>query len=91
MSTFRCAYFIPSLKIKQILIHISDLGVIGVADKRINISSVAIVGIAVGGILVLLLIIDLICCATVNLGIFSMLCRRPKRSPSELDEEKFGR
>lgn len=70
---------------------IPDLGIIGVADKRINISSIAIVGIAVAGILLVLLIIDLICCATVNLGIFSMICRKPKRSPSDLDTEKFGR
>lgn len=65
--------------------------VIGVADKRLNISSMAIVGIAVAGILLLLIIIDFLCCVTVNLGIFAMLCRKPKRSPSDLDEEKFGR
>lgn len=69
----------------------AGLDVIGVADKRINISSIAIVGIAVAAILLILIIIDFLCCVTVNLGIFSMLCRKPKRSPSDLDEEKFGR
>lgn len=72
-------------------LYFPGLDVIGVADKRINISSLTIVGISVAGILLLLLIIDFICCVTVNLGILSMLCRKPKRSPSDLDEEKFGR
>jgi neural cell adhesion molecule len=65
--------------------------VIGVAEQRINVSSIAIILVAVAGILIFLVIVDLLCCLTVNLGIFSMFCRKPKRSPSDLDEEKFGR
>lgn len=70
---------------------VSGLDVIGVADKRINVSSIAIVGLAVAGILIILILVDFLCCITVNLGIFAMICRKPKRSPSDLDEEKFGR
>lgn len=72
-------------------VSVSGLDVIGVADKRINVSSIAIVGIAVAGILLILMLVDLLCCVTVKLGIFAMICRKPKRSPSDLDEEKFGR
>lgn len=55
-------------------------------------SSVSIVGIAVGGVLLVLFVIDLMCCATVNMGVAATLCRRQKRSPSDIDEEsKLGR
>lgn len=55
-------------------------------------SSAAIIGIAVAIVLVLLLIVDLLCCALINAGILASLCRRTKRSPSDLDDEaKIGR
>lgn len=55
-------------------------------------SSSSIIAVAVGGILLLLLIIDFVCCLTLHIGMIAMLCRRTKRSPSELDEEtKIGR
>ncbi|XP_058821614.1 fasciclin-2 isoform X2 [Topomyia yanbarensis] len=54
-------------------------------------SSAAVIGIVVGCVLLLLLIIDILCCLIGNLGLLAMLCRRTKRSPSELgDEEKLG-
>lgn len=55
-------------------------------------SSAAIIGIAVGGVLLLIILIDFLCCLIVNTGIMAALCRRTKRSPSELDDEsKIGR
>lgn len=55
-------------------------------------SSSSIIAIAVGGILLLLLIIDFACCLTCHIGMIAALCRKTKRSPSELDEEtKIGR
>lgn len=52
----------------------------------------SIIAVAVGGVLLLLLIIDFICCLTLHIGMIATLCRRTKRSPSELDEEtKIGR
>ncbi|KAJ6634132.1 Fasciclin-2, partial [Pseudolycoriella hygida] len=54
-------------------------------------SSAAIIGIAVGGVLLLIILIDFLCCLIVNVGIMATLCRRTKRSPSELDDEsKIG-
>ncbi|XP_037936021.1 fasciclin-2 isoform X6 [Teleopsis dalmanni] len=55
--------------------------------KRQVLSSAAIVGIAVGGVLLLLFIIDLLCCMTVRMGVMATMCRRAKRSPSEIDDE----
>ncbi|KAL9884766.1 fasciclin-2 isoform X3 [Glossina fuscipes] len=67
------------------------IDVIQVAERQV-LSSASIVGIAVGGVLLLLLIIDLLCCATINMGVLATMCRRTKRSPSEIDEEaKLGR
>lgn len=55
-------------------------------------SSASIIAVAVGGILLLLLIIDFVCCLTLHIGIIATLCRRTKHMPSELDEEtKLGR
>lgn len=55
-------------------------------------SSASIIAVAVGGVLLLLLIIDFVCCLTLHIGMIAALCRRTKRSPSELDEEtKIGR
>jgi neural cell adhesion molecule len=55
-------------------------------------SSAAIVGIAVAGVIIILILVDLLCCVTVNAGVFATLCRKTKRSPSDLDEEtKLGR
>lgn len=60
-------------------------------EKRI-LTSASIIAVAVGGILLLLLIIDFICCLTLHIGIIATLCRRTKRIPSDLDEEtKLGR
>jgi len=70
---------------------LTGMDVIGVADTKLPISSLIIVAIAVAGVFLLLIIIDFICCAALNLGILAMFCRSPKRSPSDLDEEKFGR
>lgn len=56
------------------------------------IHSAMIVGIAVGGVLILLIVIDLLCCLLANAGLFAMVCRRHKRSPSDLeDDQKLGR
>uniref|UniRef100_A0A1A9X4L3 Uncharacterized protein n=1 Tax=Glossina brevipalpis TaxID=37001 RepID=A0A1A9X4L3_9MUSC len=66
------------------------IDVIQMAERQV-LSSASIVGIAVGGVLLLLLIIDLLCCATINMGVLATMCRRTKRSPSEIDEEaKLG-
>lgn len=51
-------------------------------------SSGAIVGIAVGAVLILILLIDLMCCATKRMGILASLTRKTKRSPSDLDDEQ---
>ncbi|XP_058062459.1 fasciclin-2 isoform X2 [Anopheles bellator] len=57
-----------------------------------TLSSAAVIGIVIGAVLLLLLIIDLLCCLFGNLGITAMLCRKTKRSPSDLDDEaKLGR
>ncbi|XP_035780060.1 fasciclin-2-like isoform X3 [Anopheles albimanus] len=54
-------------------------------------SSAAVIGIVIGAVLLLLIIIDLLCCLFGNLGIMAMLCRKTKRSPSDLDDEaKLG-
>jgi neural cell adhesion molecule len=55
-------------------------------------SSAAIVGIAVAGVIIILILVDLLCCVTLSVGVFATLCRKTKRSPSDLDEEtKLGR
>lgn len=56
-------------------------------------SSGAIVGIAVGAVLILVLVIDLMCCATKRTGMMAALTRKAKRSPSDLDDEaaRLGR
>uniref|UniRef100_A0A2M4AFG3 Putative neural cell adhesion molecule n=2 Tax=Anopheles triannulatus TaxID=58253 RepID=A0A2M4AFG3_9DIPT len=57
-----------------------------------TLSSAAVIGIVIGSVLLLLIIIDLLCCLFGNLGIMAMLCRKTKRSPSDLDDEaKLGR
>ncbi|XP_049531645.1 fasciclin-2 isoform X2 [Anopheles darlingi] len=57
-----------------------------------TLSSAAVIGIVIGAVLLLLIIIDLLCCLFGNLGIMAMLCRKTKRSPSDLDDEaKLGR
>lgn len=63
---------------------------------RVNdtvLSSGAIVGIAVGAVLILILLIDLMCCATKRIGMLAALTRKTKRSPSDLDDEaaRLGR
>ncbi|TDG42504.1 hypothetical protein AWZ03_011073 [Drosophila navojoa] len=64
--------------------------VIQVAERQV-LSSAAIVGIAVGGVLLLLFIVDLLCCITVHMGVMAAMCRKAKRSPSEIDDEaKLG-
>ncbi|XP_068154477.1 fasciclin-2 isoform X2 [Drosophila tropicalis] len=64
--------------------------VIQVAERQV-LSSAAIVGIAVGGVLLLLFIVDLLCCITVHMGVMATMCRKAKRSPSEIDDEaKLG-
>lgn len=64
--------------------------VLRVDDRAL--SSAAVIGIVVGCVLLLLLVIDILCCLIGNLGLLAMMCRRTKRSPSELgDEEKLGR
>lgn len=56
------------------------------------VTSASVIAVAVGGVLLLLLIIDFVCCLTMHIGIIATLCRRNKRAPSELDEEtKIGR
>uniref|UniRef100_A0A336MUJ8 CSON006072 protein n=1 Tax=Culicoides sonorensis TaxID=179676 RepID=A0A336MUJ8_CULSO len=55
-------------------------------------NSSTIIAIAVGGVIILLIVIDLLCCLIVNAGLFAIMCRRTKRSPSDLDDEtKIGR
>ncbi|KPU75269.1 fasciclin 2, isoform D [Drosophila ananassae] len=67
------------------------IDVIQVAERPV-LSSAAIVGIAVGGVLLLLFVVDLLCCVTVHMGVMATMCRRAKRSPSEIDDEaKLGR
>lgn len=69
----------------------TGIDVIQVADRQV-LSSAAIVGIAVGGVLLLLFIVDLLCCITVHMGVMAAMCRKAKRSPSEIDDEaKLGR
>ncbi|KAH8420233.1 hypothetical protein KR009_007698 [Drosophila setifemur] len=64
--------------------------VIQVAERQ-SISSASIVGIAVGGVLLLLLVVDILCCITVHMGVMATMCRKAKRSPSEIDDEaKLG-
>ncbi|XP_030382113.1 fasciclin-2 isoform X2 [Scaptodrosophila lebanonensis] len=66
------------------------IDVIQVAERQV-LSSAAIVGIAVGGVLLLLFIVDLLCCMTVHMGVMATMCRKAKRSPSEIDDEaKLG-
>ncbi|XP_034139629.1 fasciclin-2 isoform X1 [Drosophila guanche] len=66
------------------------IDVIQVAERQV-LSSAAIVGIAVGGVLLLLFIVDLLCCITVHMGVMAAMCRKAKRSPSEIDDEaKLG-
>lgn len=56
------------------------------------VTSASIIAVAVGGVLLLLLIIDFICCLTLNIGMIATMCRRNKSPPSEIDEEtKIGR
>uniref|UniRef100_A0A182UKM4 Uncharacterized protein n=1 Tax=Anopheles melas TaxID=34690 RepID=A0A182UKM4_9DIPT len=56
-----------------------------------TLSSAAVIGIVIGSVVLLLLIADLLCCAFGNLGILATLCRKTKRSPSDLDDEaKLG-
>lgn len=65
--------------------------VLRVDDRAL--SSAAVIGIVVGCVLLLLLVIDILCCLIGNLGLLATMCRRTKRSPSDLmgDEEKLGR
>lgn len=65
--------------------------VLRVDDRAL--SSAAVIGIVVGCVLLLLLVIDILCCLIGNLGLLAMMCRRTKRSPSDLmgEEEKLGR
>ncbi|XP_055913981.1 fasciclin-2 isoform X2 [Eupeodes corollae] len=64
--------------------------VVQVADRQV-LSSASIVGIVVGGVVILLIIVDLLCCVTVRMGVIAAMCRKTKRSPSEIDEEtKLG-
>ena len=73
--------------------NFENLGVdvVQVADRQV-LSSASIVGIAVGGVLILLIIVDFLCCVTVRMGVMAAMCRKTKRSPSEIDEEtKLGR
>ncbi|KAH8275114.1 hypothetical protein KR026_009061, partial [Drosophila bipectinata] len=66
------------------------IDVIQVAERPV-LSSAAIVGIALGGVLLLLFVVDLLCCVTVHMGVMATMCRRAKRSPSEIDDEaKLG-
>ncbi|XP_055380619.1 fasciclin-2 [Condylostylus longicornis] len=54
-------------------------------------SSAAIVGISIAGIIILLIIIDFFCCLLLRTGVLASICRKKKRSPSELDDEaKLG-
>ncbi|XP_049301474.1 fasciclin-2 isoform X2 [Anopheles funestus] len=56
-----------------------------------TLSSAAVIGIVIGSVVLLLIIADLLCCAFGNLGILATLCRKTKRSPSDLDDEaKLG-
>ena len=56
------------------------------------IKSASLIAVAVGGVVLLLLIIDFVCCLTLHIGVIATLCRRNKRAPSEMDEEtKIGR
>ncbi|XP_017088459.2 fasciclin-2 isoform X1 [Drosophila bipectinata] len=67
------------------------IDVIQVAERPV-LSSAAIVGIALGGVLLLLFVVDLLCCVTVHMGVMATMCRRAKRSPSDIDDEaKLGR
>ncbi|XP_020805210.1 fasciclin-2 isoform X3 [Drosophila serrata] len=67
------------------------IDVIQVAERQVF-SSAAIVGIALGGVLLLLFVVDLLCCVTVHMGVMATMCRKAKRSPSEIDDEaKLGR
>ncbi|KAI8036151.1 hypothetical protein M5D96_011011, partial [Drosophila gunungcola] len=67
------------------------IDVIQVAERQVF-SSAAIVGIALGGVLLLLFVVDLLCCITVHMGVMATMCRKAKRSPSEIDDEaKLGR
>lgn len=55
-------------------------------------SSAAIIGLSVGLVLLILILIDLLCCIKLHAGVFALLCGRKKRSPSDLDDEaKHGR
>ncbi|XP_020805208.1 fasciclin-2 isoform X1 [Drosophila serrata] len=66
------------------------IDVIQVAERQVF-SSAAIVGIALGGVLLLLFVVDLLCCVTVHMGVMATMCRKAKRSPSEIDDEaKLG-
>ncbi|KRK06011.1 fasciclin-2 isoform X1 [Drosophila yakuba] len=66
------------------------IDVIQVAERQVF-SSAAIVGIALGGVLLLLFVVDLLCCITVHMGVMATMCRKAKRSPSEIDDEaKLG-
>ncbi|XP_017030458.1 fasciclin-2 isoform X3 [Drosophila kikkawai] len=67
------------------------IDIIQVAERQVF-SSAAIVGIALGGVLLLLFVVDLLCCVTVHMGVMATMCRKAKRSPSEIDDEaKLGR
>nr|XP_041630777.1 fasciclin-2 isoform X3 [Drosophila kikkawai] len=66
------------------------IDIIQVAERQVF-SSAAIVGIALGGVLLLLFVVDLLCCVTVHMGVMATMCRKAKRSPSEIDDEaKLG-
>uniref|UniRef100_A0A1L8DM60 Putative neural cell adhesion molecule l1 n=1 Tax=Nyssomyia neivai TaxID=330878 RepID=A0A1L8DM60_9DIPT len=57
-------------------------------------TSAAIIGIAVGGVLLILIIMDLLCCAICNLGLFAAIRQSSnKSSPSRDidDDNKFSR
>lgn len=84
--SFSLSLFIPYRDLSN-----TGIDVIQVADRQV-LSSAAIVGIAVAGVLLLLFIVDLLCCITVHMGVMAAMCRKAKRSPSEIDDEaKLGR
>lgn len=80
-------------KYKNLFFFYSYLGSdLVIRVDRPTLSSATIIGIAVGGVILLVVLLDLICCTTLRMGVTASLCRRTKRSPSDLDDEtKIGR
>lgn len=87
---FSFALCSPLTGTNRLYLYIGIDVVLRVDDRAL--SSAAVIGIVVGCVLLLLLVIDILCCLIGNLGLLAMMCRRTKRSPSDLgDEEKLGR